>query len=340
MDMQIEPPTQSRAAAVRRAMRRALPWLLLTNAAAAIALALAVWFAARTGPPPPTTRIVFPAQAPAVPLNRIKPLTPEQALAANAAIMPSADPIEAAPMFRLPATADSEVSRGSALDCLTAAIYYEAASESIQGQRAVAQVVLNRARHPAFPKSVCGVVYQGSERRTGCQFSFTCDGSLARRPSQRGWQLAGAVAAAALDGAVEPSIGMATHYHTVWVVPYWADSLSKIGVVGAHIFYRWRGFWGRRTAFTGRYLGEDQALTETGVPLDAVGLPTGLPDPVFAPAAPLPHLLADRQAGQLALPAKAAQPAPLAADRDHGGLIADDARGVLAREQQTPKAGP
>ena len=285
-------------------------------------------------------RVVLPVSAPEPPLNRIKPLSPEQALAVNAAVLPSADAVEAAAAFTLPATAAGEVSRGTALDCLTAAVYYEAASEPLQGQRAVAQVVLNRVRHPAFPKSVCGVVYQGSERRTGCQFTFTCDGSLAWRPSQRSWQLAAGVAAAALNGAVEPSVGMATHYHTVWVVPYWADSLSKIGVVGAPIFYRWRGFWGRRTAFTGRYVGEDQGLAESGPPLDAVGLPVGLPDPVGSAVAPLPHLLADRQGGHLALPGDSAQGAPLAADRDHGGLIADDARGVLARDQTTLKAGP
>ena len=66
------------------------------------------------------------------------------------------------------------------LQCLTEAVYYEARSESEEGQRAVAQVVLNRVRHPAYPNSVCGVVYQGSERVTGCQFSFTCDGALGR----------------------------------------------------------------------------------------------------------------------------------------------------------------
>src|SRR3546814_17339709 len=70
------------------------------------------------------------------------------------------------------------------MDCLTAAIYYEAAQESESGKRGVAQVVLNRARHPAFPSSICGVVYQGSERKTGCQFTFTFDGSLARKPSR------------------------------------------------------------------------------------------------------------------------------------------------------------
>ena len=73
--------------------------------------------------------------------------------------------------------------RARALECLTAAIYYEAASESDDGQRAVAQVVLNRVRHPAFPGTVCGTVYQGSER-AGCQFSFACDGAMARAPSR------------------------------------------------------------------------------------------------------------------------------------------------------------
>ncbi len=74
-----------------------------------------------------------------------------------------------------------------ALECLANAIYYEAATEPLDGQRAVAQVVLNRLRHPAFPNSVCGVVYQGSERATGCQFTFTCDGSLVRPPIAPYW---------------------------------------------------------------------------------------------------------------------------------------------------------
>jgi spore germination cell wall hydrolase CwlJ-like protein len=69
---------------------------------------------------------------------------------------------------------------------MTQAVYYEAAYEPLQGRRAVAQVVLNRVRHPAFPNSVCGVVYQGSNQRV-CQFSFTCDGSLNRKPSAAAW---------------------------------------------------------------------------------------------------------------------------------------------------------
>jgi len=125
-----------------------------------------------------------------------------------------------------------------ALECLTAAVYYEAASESEDGQRAVAQVVLNRVRHPAYPHSVCGVVYQGSALRTGCQFSFTCDGSLARTPSPAGWTRARKVALAALGGSVYAPVGLSTHYHADYVVPYWQSSLTKTATVGAHIFYR------------------------------------------------------------------------------------------------------
>jgi hypothetical protein len=143
-----------------------------------------------------------------------------------------------------------------ALDCLTAAVYYESAYETPAGQAAVAQVVLNRVRHPAFPKTVCAVVLQGSERRTGCQFTFTCDGALATPPNPGVWLRARAVAAAALAGKVEKSVGHATHYHTVWVRPYWAPSLTKVNVIGAHIFYRWAGGWGLSGAFNGRYLGE------------------------------------------------------------------------------------
>ena len=130
--------------------------------------------------------------------------------------------------------------------------------ESADGQRAVAQVVLNRVRHPAFPASVCGVVYQGSTRATGCQFTFTCDGSLAApadgRAAGRG---RGRSPQAALAGAVYAPAGNATHYHANYVVPYWASSLAKNAVVGAHIFYRWAGGWGRPAAFAKRYAGSE-----------------------------------------------------------------------------------
>ena len=139
-----------------------------------------------------------------------------------------------------------------ALDCLASAVLYEAGDDPV-GQAAVAQVVLNRVRHPAFPSSVCAVVYQGSERPSGCQFTFTCDGALRRIPSPPAWARARTTAAAFLNGQTDPSVGMATHYHTEGVHPYWSPSLDKIARVGNHLFFRWKGGWGRKSAFTSSY---------------------------------------------------------------------------------------
>lgn len=135
-----------------------------------------------------------------------------------------------------------------AVDCLAAAAWYEAGDDPL-GERSVIQVVLNRVRHPAFPGSVCGVVFQGSERNTGCQFTFTCDGALARIPSEAAWQRARILARAGLSGSVDMAVGTATHYHTNWVVPYWRSTLEKIAQVRTHLFYRWPGYWGRTAAF-------------------------------------------------------------------------------------------
>jgi hypothetical protein len=146
---------------------------------------------------------------------------------------------------------------GRALKCLTDAIYYEAASEADVGQAAVAQVILNRMRHPTYPNTVCGVIYQGSERRTGCQFSYSCDGSMARIPAAFHWERARRAAAAALSGYVYAPVGMATHYHTVAVNPYWAPSLHYIATIGAHRFYRWNGSAGRPSAFYRRHAGSE-----------------------------------------------------------------------------------
>jgi hypothetical protein len=123
------------------------------------------------------------------------------------------------------------------LQCLTEAIYYEARSESEDGQRAVAQVVLNRVRHPAYPSTICGVVYQGSERTTGCQFSFTCTGVMGPIMEPAAWDRARAIAAAALRGSVYRRVGLAVNYHTTAIHPYWASSLVTQTIVGAHIFY-------------------------------------------------------------------------------------------------------
>jgi hypothetical protein len=167
--------------------------------------------------------------------------------------------------------------RSRALQCLTAAIYYEAASEPDAGQRAVAQVVLNRVAHPAYPKTVCGVVYQGSERQTGCQFSFTCDGALARAPSRLFWLRAENVARQALSGFVHAPVGLATHYHTVAVHPYWADTLRYLGTIGAHRFYRFGGAAGAPATFRFAYLGGEP---EAKARAPGRAAPDAAPDPV------------------------------------------------------------
>lgn len=146
---------------------------------------------------------------------------------------------------------------GTALRCLTQAIYYEAANESEMGKRAVAQVVLNRLRHPAYPNSVCGVVYEGANAPV-CQFSFTCDGSLLRPPMARQWQESRRVAQAALAGSVVPEVGSATHYHADYVVPRWAFTLGKLDKIGTHIFYRFPGRAGSSGVFTERWSGSER----------------------------------------------------------------------------------
>jgi spore germination cell wall hydrolase CwlJ-like protein len=170
-------------------------------------------------------------------------------------------PVSATPAAPFAADAQSDEDSARSLDCLTSAIYYEARSEPEDGQRAVAQVVLNRVRHPAFPSTVCGVVFQGSERRTGCQFSFTCDGSMARRPTPEVWERVRRIAAEALAGSVYAPVGNATHYHTTAILPYWAPYLRKSAIVGAHIFYRWSGSAGEASAFRQRYGGLEPVRT-------------------------------------------------------------------------------
>ena len=210
----------------------------------------------------------------------------------NAAIPLSSAPVEAAGSFVLAGLAKGAMP--TALKCLTQAVYYEAAYEPLTGRRAVAQVVLNRMRHPAYPKSVCGVVYQGAERRTGCQFSFTCDGALLRAPAAHAWREAEAVARAALAGYVEPSVGTATHYHADYVLPKWAFNLGKIDQIGRHIFYRFHGGMGRPAAFRGRYAGFEQIPALDVLALRA-RLAEGLPAETTPGLTVVPHVT-DRHA--------------------------------------------
>ena len=142
--------------------------------------------------------------------------------------------------------------------CLASAVYYEAATEPDEGQRAVAQVVLNRVRHPQWPHTVCGVVYQGSSA-PGCQFSFACDGAMARAPMLSAWIRARRVAERALAGEVYPPIGSATCYHTVHVAPAWRHRMTPVAIVGAHIFYRMPGDVLQATALPMRYGGGEPA---------------------------------------------------------------------------------
>jgi hypothetical protein len=125
-------------------------------------------------------------------------------------------------------------------NCLAEAIYYEARSESRIGRMAVADVVLNRVASPVYPDSICGVVYQGSERRTGCQFSFTCDGSMKAHRNQRQWREAELLAGAVLAGVRKPVTRYATHYHANYVSPPWAENLSPTATIGTHKFYRFQ----------------------------------------------------------------------------------------------------
>ena len=176
----------------------------------------------------------------------------------NAARPFAHDPIRAMRPFVLKTDAADQA---RAVNCLAQAIYFEAAREPLKGQQAVAQVVLNRVRHPAYPKTVCGVVYQGASLPAGCQFTFTCDGALRWRPEAELFARAQQVAKKALAGYVDTDVGSATHYHAAYVAPYWAPTLVKMTQVGQHIFYRWTGTWGEPAAFTGRYGGREAELT-------------------------------------------------------------------------------
>ncbi|MGZ8353639.1 MAG: cell wall hydrolase [Allosphingosinicella sp.] len=186
----------------------------------------------------------------------LRDVAPTEASRINASIPFSADANPRAPSTVFRAASPGDQFRS--LQCLAEAIYYEARSESEDGQRAVAQVVLNRVRHPAWPGNVCGVVYQGPLRAGGgCQFTFTCDGALLRMPYGTDWARARRLAAEALAGHVFAPVGLATNYHTHQVLPDWAFRLPKATMIGNHIFYRLPGAWGGATAFSQAYRGRE-----------------------------------------------------------------------------------
>jgi len=229
-------------------------------------------------------RVVPPAELPPVEPVKFVQLAPEDARAFNASVPFVDGPNPAARPFRYPNGAE-DLAR--ATDCLAAAVLYEAGDDAV-GEKAVAQVVLNRLRHPAFPKTVCGVVFEGSERSTGCQFTFTCDGALARHPSADGWRRAREIATAALAGSVYKPVGYATHYHTDWVVPYWQSSLDKLAAVHTHLFFRWSGWWGTPPAFTRHVQSGEPVVAQLASLSDAhrMGAALAEGDAAIAAAAP------------------------------------------------------
>ena len=193
---------------------------------------------------PPLPKVGLPGEVP--PQDELLPVEPETAREMNARRPFSKAPNNAARAFASDLSGDD---RERAIACLAIAALYEAGGSG-DDQYPVMQVILNRARHPAFPSNVCGVVFQGSERSTGCQFSFTCDGSMGRwRPSDSAMRDARARAGAMLNGHVDRRVGLATHYHTDWVLPYWSSSLDKITAIKTHLFFRWQGYWGTRASF-------------------------------------------------------------------------------------------
>lgn len=265
------------------------------------------------------------------PPDLFRPLSPEEAQQANANRPVEALPTAPASPFRL---SGDEISRLRAIDCLTQAVYYEAASEGVDGGRAVAQVVLNRVRHPGYPNSVCGVVYQGSQRTTGCQFTFTCDGALARSPVAYLWARSRMIASEALAGRAFAPVGYSTHYHADYVVPYWASSLDKVAVIGRHIFYRLRGGSGSSRAFGQGYAGREPepvvAATSTEVieaSLDTLENATAASEPIEEPKVEEDRI-------------EALAPSQKPATADSARLEADLARGQLILGEAAPGPAP
>lgn len=240
----------------RAAIGAAMPFVITVALAAGIVISAWVFSAPYRGTPAKAAAKVAQLTPPVVEEQRLIAIAPEEALDFNARQPIVVTSVTPASAYKFVGKADG---RERAIDCLAAAAWYEAGDDATN-ERAVIQVILNRARHPAFPSTVCGVVFQGSDRTTGCQFTFTCDGALIRTPSAAAWTRARSLSAAAIDGGVDASVGYATHYHANYVVPYWQSSLDKIATVGPHLFFKWKGFWGTKGAFTRRAGAEEPFL--------------------------------------------------------------------------------
>ncbi len=199
------------------------------------------------------------------------------------------------------------------LDCLAQAVYYEARGETPSGQAAVAQVVLNRVRHPAFPKSICAVVFQGA-RTSGCQFSFACDGASHHPTESAAWRRAEQVAAKALNGSVMAEVGAATHFHVTGLSADWGPHLLKVAQIGSHVFFRFGGHAGSAGMF--------HSDVEPSKPVDV--------KPVFASLGSLPSA---EQAGHVLA-------AGAAAVEHAASVVENAAKAVVAPRSQEPGPKP
>jgi len=136
----------------------------------------------------------------------------------------------------------AEVFSAKEQKCLATAIYFEARGESLRGQAAVAQVVLNRVRNPTYPSTICGVVYQNQHLKNRCQFSFACDGKKDLILNKKSYDTAKDIAMAVTAGKIFlPEVASSTHYYAQYVSPGWARSMEKMKKIGLHIFYRTYG---------------------------------------------------------------------------------------------------
>ena len=318
--------------------RAIVRWVLLAiGVIMIVALALTNKTSAPKGLQHPVSVALDPNSVEPAPLVFQPNIAPEAAEALNAERPDYEGPIAAARPLVAGHTPDRMPDLLRATECLTQAVYYEAASESLEGQRAVAQVVLNRVRDPRFPASVCGVVYQGSERRTGCQFTFTCDGALARKPDPLIFARARMVAVQALSGHVELSVGLATHYHTKQVVPVWRSDLVKLRTIGAHIFYGWQGSATGLRGLRSGYAGIEPEITPTIVTpgLSPDILPTIDPDEdapnPFAAPVPSPQLSAPKITVQDFGTMRADEGKGELNVAPSGGLVADNQSGTIDR---------
>lgn len=178
----------------------------------------------------------------------LRGVAPERILLASAAppaagtalaeAMTARPRLHAATLRYDPAWLDSlpKATGGPEWHCLAQALYFEARGESLRGQFAVAEVVLNRVDAPSYPDSICGVVNQGTAR--SCQFSFACDGQPEVIAERHAWERAGKIARLMLDGGARALTGGATHFHTRAVKPGWSRSFARTAEIGTHLFYR------------------------------------------------------------------------------------------------------